>query len=222
MFIKTVWAVVLLVLLAVSPAVAQRKSNAPQTKSITIGNFEYLGSAIRANSNGTTGVVSSYKLNLDASAVTVDPISFGNVIFVVKGSSLSSQQGGFPIITTGPGCGQSGIPLPAPPCSLLALGGEEGFVLPACATIGTNQTLVQNCVSVALQLVSTTGKNFSFQLLDGETFCTNGITNIFVLAGNNQAALDPQCDVNNFCKGASVPVVLRALPIQNCSLRAAS
>jgi len=214
MSIKILWAVVLLVLLAISAAVAQTtNSAAPQTKSITIGSFEYLGSAILTNSDGTTGVASSYELNLDASAVTVDPISFGNAIFVVKGSSRSSQQGGFPIITTGPGCGKSDIPLPAPPCSLLFPGG----VLPACARIGTNQTLVQNCVSVALQLVSTTGKNFSFQLLGGETFCTNGITNVFVLAGNNQTALDPQCDVNNFCKGASVPVVLRALPIKNCN-----
>jgi hypothetical protein len=211
---KVVWTAVLLALLAVSSAIAQTKSKVPQTKSITIGNFEYLGSAIQTKSDGTTGVVSSYELNLDATGITVDPITFGNVIFVVKGSSLSSKQGGFPIITTGAGCGEPNV---TASCSLLAQGGENGFLLQPCARIAPNQTLIQNCISVALQLVSMTGKNFSFQLVDGETFCTSGIANTFVLADEDQVALDPGCDMNNFCKGASVPVVLRALPIQNCS-----
>jgi hypothetical protein len=215
MSIKILWAVILLVLLAISAAVAQTtNSAAPQTRSITIGSFVYRGSATQtSSSSGTIEAVSTYELFLDATDITVNPITFGNAIFLVNGSSVSSKQGGLPIITTGPGCGN---PTLQTSCVLLVLGGSE-FQLPACASIAANQTLIQNCISVALQLVSTTGKNFSFHLVGGETFCTSGITNIFLLAKQNQAALDPQCDVNNFCKGASAPVVLRALPIKNCN-----
>lgn len=209
---KMLWTVVLFAPLMVSAAVAQT-SKTSRTKSITIGNFEYLGSAIQTGNDGTNEVVSSYKLNLDTTGITVSPITFGNVSFVVKGSSLTSQQGGFPVITTGPGCGVPGV---SAPCSLLALGGRDGFLLQPCAKVAADQTLTQDCISVALQLTSPTGKNFSFQLADGETFCTSGITNIFVLAQDNKAALDPRCDVNNFCQGASVPVILRGLPTQNC------
>ena len=209
---KMVCAVLLFAPLMLSLAVAQT-SKTSRTKSITIGNFEYLGSAIQTSSDGASEVVSSYKLNLDATGMTAAPITFGNVSFLVKGSSLSSQQGGFPVITTGPGCGVTGV---TASCSLLAQGGEEGFLLQPCAKLASDQTLTQDCISIALQLVSPTGNNFSFQLADGEAFCTSGITNIFVLADENKTALDPQCDVNNFCKGASVPVVLRGLPTQNC------
>ena len=209
---KMVCAVLLFTSLMLSAAVAQT-SKTSRTKAITIGNFEYLGSAIQISGEGTSEAVSSYKLNLDATGITVDPITFGNVSFIVKGSSLTSQQGGFPVITTGPGCGVSGVNAA---CSLLALGGAEGFLLQPCAKLAPDQTLTQDCISVALQLVSPTGKNFSFQLVDGETFCTSGITNIFLLAQDNKPALDPQCDVNNFCKGASVPVILHGLPTQNC------
>jgi len=212
MSIKTLCTVVLCAPLMVWSATAQT-SKTTRTKSITIGNFEYLGSAIQSSSGGTSQVVSSYKLNLDATGMTVAPITFGNVSFLVKGSSLSSQQGGFAVITTGPGCGVPGV---TAPCSLLALGGEEGFLLQPCAKLAPDQTMTQNCISIALQLVSPTGKNFSFQLADGESFCTSGVTNIFVLAQENKLALDPQCDANNFCKGASVPVILRSLPPQNC------
>jgi hypothetical protein len=209
---KMVCAVLVFAPLMFSMAVAQT-SKTSRTKSITIGNFEYLGSAIQTSSDGASEVVSSYKLNLDATGMTAAPITFGNVSFLVKGSNLSSQQGGFPVITTGPGCGVTGV---TAPCSLLARGGEEGFLLQPCAKLAPDQTLTQDCISIALQLVSPTGKNFSFQLADGEAFCTSGITNIFVLADENKTALDPQCDANNFCKGASVPVVLRGLPTQNC------
>lgn len=209
---KMLCSLVLFPSLITGAAVAQT-SKTPRTKSIAIGNFEYLGSAIQTSTEGAEQVVSSYKLNLDASGITVAPITFGNVTFLVKGSSLTSQQGGFPIITTGPGCGVPGV---TAPCSLLAQGGGEGFLLPSCAKLASDQSLTQDCISIALQLVSPTGQNFSFQLASGETFCTSGVTNIFVLAPDNKLALDPQCDVNNFCKGASVPVVLRGLPPQNC------
>lgn len=209
---KMVCAFLLFAPVMLSVAEAQT-SKTFRTKSITIGDFEYLGSALQTSNDGTSEVVSSYKLNLDSTGITVAPITFGNVSFLVKGSSLSSQQGGFPVITTGPGCG---VPNVTAPCSLLAQGGEEGFLLQPCAKLAPDQALMQDCISIALQLVSPTRKNFSFQLANGETFCTSGTTNIFVLAGENKTALDPQCDANNFCMGASVPVVLRGLPTQNC------
>jgi hypothetical protein len=209
---KMVCTVLLFAPLMLSLAVAQTAKTS-RTKSITIGNFEYLGSALKTSSDGASEVVSSYKLNLDATGMTAAPITFGNASFLVKGSSLSSQQGGFPAITTGPGCGVPGV---TAPCSLLAQGGEEGFLLQPCAKLAPDQTLTQDCISIALQLVSPTGKNFSLLLADGETFCTSGVTNIFVLAQDGKVALDPQCDVNNFCRGASVPVILRGLPTQNC------
>jgi hypothetical protein len=209
---KMVCALLLFASFTFSEAMAQT-SKTSRTKSITIGNFEYLGSAIQPSSNGADQAVSLYKLNLDSAGITVNPITFGNVSFIVKGSSLTSQQGGFPVITTGPGCGVPGVEAS---CSLLVQGGDDGFLLQPCAKLAPDQTLTQDCVSIALQLVSPTGKNFSFQLADGQIFCTSGITNVFALAQDNKAALDPQCDVNNFCKGASVPVVLRGLPTQNC------
>lgn len=182
---KMVCTVLLFAPLMLSLAVAQT-SKTSRTKSITIGNFEYLGSAIQTSSDGASEVVSSYKLNLDATGMTSAPITFGNVSFLVKGSSLSSQQGGFPVITTGPGCGVTGV---TASCSLLAQGGEEGFLLQPCAKLAPDQTLTQDCISIALQLVSPTGKNFSFQLADGEAFCTSGITNIFVLADETRLRL---------------------------------
>ncbi len=212
MFIKMLWAVVLLALLAVSPALAQTESKAPQTKSITIGKFTYLGTAVQTDGTGGQSPVSTYILDLDASAVTVEPITFGNVIFRIKGGQLGTKNAGYPIISTGPGCTNDPR---FPPCELLTTGGK-GYSLPACAQ-STTKGVVQNCVSVALQLVSLTGKNFTFQLLDGETFCAAGVTNVYVLAKDDQLAMDPKCDVNNFCIGASTPIVLHALPIQNCN-----
>jgi hypothetical protein len=215
MSIKILWAMVLLALLAVSPALAQAKSQAPQTKSITIGEFTYHGSIIRTFADGSIGPFSDYRLALDASGITADPITFGNVIFRVKGSSSDTKHNGFPTISTWFGCVEgSGLDFA---CDLLITGANKtGFQLPACATI-SNGVLIQNCVSIAVQLLSVTGNNFSFQLADGETFCAAGITNVFVEAKANQIALDGNCDINNFCPGESAPVVLHALPIQNCN-----
>src|SRR5438445_664164 len=78
-------------------------------------------------------------------------------------------------------------------------------------------TGTQTCISIALQLVSLTGKNFSFLLADGEQFCAFGIDNTFVLAKADQSALDPQCNAQGFCKGASAPIVLRAAPARSCN-----
>jgi len=54
-------------------------------------------------------------------------------------------------------------------------------------------------------------------LADGEQFCAFGIDNTFVLAKADQSALDPQCNAQGFCKGASAPIVLRAAPARSCN-----
>ena len=188
---------VLLALLPISRAAAQ-------TRSITIGKLTYRGTG--TNTSGT--VVSNYEILLDTTGVTEEPITFSNAILFVKGTSLSTQQGGFPQITTGPDCGQRS----GPPCDLLFRGGQ-GLRLARCA----RQDLTQNCISIAAQLTSLTGKNFSFALANGEQFCAHGINNTFLLAKQGQSALDPACDAQGFCKGASVSIVLHAAPTRSCS-----
>lgn len=198
-----VLASLLLLLAALCPASAQ-------TKSITIGKFTYVGTG--AQTDGS--VESLYQLDLDATGIAVDPIAFRNVILQVRGTKVGTHSTGFPVITTGPGCGN---PPYQTSCSLLFTG-KKGTVLTTCASYDSvTQAFTQNCVSIAVQFVSLTGKNFSFALVDGEQFCTYGITNIFLEAKPDQKALDPQCDSSGFCKGASVPVVLHAAPVNSCN-----
>jgi hypothetical protein len=173
-----------------------------QTKSITIGKLTYWGTGVSGGN-----IQSNYQVSLNTTGITANPITFSNVILFVSGGTLGTQQSGFPLITTGPGCGQAGI---TDPCDLLFLGGT-GNLLPACA----DQTLTQTCISIALQLVSATGKNFIVPLPDGEQFCAYGINNIFLLPKVGAAALDPQCK-NGFCKGASVNIILHAAPVKTC------
>jgi hypothetical protein len=174
-----------------------------QTKSINIGQLKYSFDAIQSDGS----VQSAYEMLLDATGITVDPIPFSNATMFVGGSS----QGTGPI-TSGLGCG---IPPYQTTCDMLWLGGTS-FVLPSCASLNAGQ-MQQNCISIALQLVSPTGKNFSFQLADGEQFCTHGITNIFLLAKQDKLALDPRCGSDGFCAGASVPIILHAAPAKSCS-----
>jgi hypothetical protein len=180
-----------------------------QTKSITIGKLTYFGTG---ESGGI--VQSDYQVYLNTTGITVNPITFSNVILFVGGGVLGTQQSGFPVITTGPGCGQPGI---STPCDLLFLGGT-GFLLPACATYNqSTQLFTQTCISIALQLVSETGKNFNVALPDGEQFCAYGINNIFLLPKIGQAALDPQCGSDGFCKGRSVEIILHRAPVKTCT-----
>jgi hypothetical protein len=183
---------------------------AAQAKSITIGNFKYLGTALQ--SDGTT-VQSVYEIALDATAVTPNPIAFSNAIVIVKGSSYNTQQAGLPYITTGMGCGNP----PFQTTCELRFVGQSGTKLTTCATYNaTKKVFTQNCVSVALQLVSPTKKNWSFPLLDGTQFCAYAINNIFVEAVTTKG-LEPQCDVYGFCLGVSVPIVLQSAPAISCS-----
>src|SRR3989441_13365672 len=195
---------ILLALLAVSQATAE-------TRSITIGKFTYLGTGTQTRDGTVIPGVSSYELVFDTGGVTAEPIPFSNAILFVKGSSQGTQSSGFPTITTGNGCGQNDT---FPPCDLIFQGGPgAGFQLAPCAL---QDNVTQTCISIALQLVSLTGKNFSFLLADGEQFCAFGINDTFVLA-EHEAALDPQCNAQGFCKGASVPIVLRRAPARSCN-----
>ena len=170
------------------------------TPSITIGEFKYVG---------TVSGVSSYEVHLDTTNITIEPISFSNVILFVKGT----KQGSGPI-TTGLGCG---LPPYEAPCVLRFEGGPSPFTLAPCAKLNQEQELTQNCISIAVQLVSSTGKNFSFALANGNKFCAYGINSIFLLPKPGQAALEPRCNAQEFCKGASVPIVLHAAPAKSCS-----
>jgi hypothetical protein len=190
--------------LAVSLATAQ-------TQSITIGKFTYVGTAAEPNGDGAVSAVSTYELSLDTTGITMGPISFSNVILFVKGTRQGSGA-----ITTGQGCG---LPPYQVPCNLIFLGGPSsaGFALAPCASLNAEQELTQNCISIAVQLMSLAAKNFSFALANGEQFCAYGINNTFLQAVSDEVALNPRCDAQGFCKGASVPIILHAAPTRSCS-----
>jgi len=184
---------------------------AAHARSITIGKFTYVGTGAQTNPDGTVSGVSSYELRLNTTGVTMEPISFSNATLLVKGTKQSSGP-----ITTGLGCG---LPPYEAPCDLRFEGGPSsaGFILAPCAKLNKEQDFTQTCISIAVQLVSSTGKNFSVALANGNKFCAYGINNIFLVPKPGQAALEPRCDAQGFCKGASVPIVLHAAPAKSCS-----
>jgi hypothetical protein len=96
---------VLAACLAIAICLPVSQANA-HTPSITIGEFKYVG---------TVSGVSSYEVHLDTTNITIEPISFSNVILFVKGT----KQGSGPI-TTGLGCG---LPPYEAPCVLRFEGG---------------------------------------------------------------------------------------------------
>jgi hypothetical protein len=195
----------ILLLLALLPQKAPA-----QTQQITIGQLKYIGTGVQSDGS----VESLYELGLDATNVTVDPITFSNIILTVKGTAFGTKQGGFPFITTGLGCGN---PPYQTSCDLLFTG-KVGTKLATCATYNAvKNTFKQSCVSIGLQFVSSTGKNVAITLSDGSNICTNGIANVFLLAKQDQVALDPQCGADGFCVGASVPVILHAVPAGSCN-----
>jgi len=199
----------LLGLLAIAIRVPVSQATA-HIRSITIGKFTYRGTGPQMNGDGTFSEVSSYELSLDTTGITMEPISFSSAILFVKGT----EQGSAPI-TTGLGCG---LPPYLAPCDLRFEGGPRSasFTLAPCAKLNKEQELTQTCISIAVQLVSSTGKNFSFALANGKQFCAYGINNTFLLPKPGQAALEPRC-AQNFCKGASVPIILHSAPAKSCS-----
>jgi len=195
--------------LAISVQVAVSLASA-QTQPITIGKLTYVGTAAESNGDGGVSAVSSYELSLDTTGITMEPISFSNAILFVKGTKQGSGA-----ISTGLGCG---VPPEEGPCHLIFQGGPSsaGFVLAPCASLN-KENLTQNCISIAVQLVSSTANHFSFALANGGQFCAYGINNTFLQSVSDQAALDPHCDAQGFCQGASVPIVLHAAPARSCS-----
>lgn len=183
---------------------------AAHSRVITIGTFTYVATRSQTNSDGAVQGVSSYELHLDTTGITMEPIPFSNAIVFVKGTKQVSGP-----ITTGLGCG---LPPYRAPCDLLFVGGPRsaGFTLAPCARLNQEQIWTQTCISIAVQLVSSTGKNFSFALANGKQICAYGTNNIFLLSKPDQPALEPHCDAQGFCKGASVSISLRAAPAKSC------
>jgi len=183
--------------------VASFAQTAVPSRNLEIGKFTYLGTSTETkDDDGTAIAASGYELKLETTGITLEPISFGNATLFVKGSKQRSGP-----ITTGLGCG---LPPYAAPCDLLFEGGlgSAGFILASCAGQNKDQSWTQSCISIALQLVSPTGKNFSFALANGRRFCAYGINNFFLLAKLDEIAVEP---------GASVPIILRAAPPKSCS-----
>jgi hypothetical protein len=130
---------------------------------------------------------SAYFVALNTTGITTKPLSFGNVILHVNGGTQATGP-----ITTGP------------QTDILFVGGPPPFTgIPSC---------VSDCFVIGVQLLSPDGNPMTMTLVSGENFTTYADNNSFVVPKAGQTALDPQCDVFGFCKGASAPVVLRAVP----------
>jgi hypothetical protein len=116
---------------------------AAKTNRAIIGSLTYLGS---------DQFGSAFRVTLDPSLVTSQPLSFTNVTLFVDGTSQSSG----PVTT---------------PVSILFIGTVDGVVHPlaSCAN---------GCVSIAVQLLSATGEPFSFKLLDGQELTTFSVTTV--------------------------------------------
>jgi hypothetical protein len=106
-----------------------------------------------------------YEVLIDASAITGDVLSFGNILVAIG----TVSQGSGPETTT--------------PVDLVFVGGSLPFVLPDCAKVV--------CRSIDLQLVSVTGKPFSLTLLDGSTFTTYAVNTVTIKASPGQHVVQP-------------------------------
>jgi hypothetical protein len=167
-----------------------------ETNVIKIGKLTYIGT-------GTNGV-SQYEVSLNTTGVTAEPITFRDAVLIIKGTRVSSARK----LASPSLLAIAILPAQLPSSATLKTWGGPGFPLAACASLLGKQ----NCVSIALQLISRTGANFSFMLVNGEEFCTYAINTSYVTVKPGNAALDPECNVFNFCKGASAPILLRRAP----------
>ena len=151
---KAAGCLLVLLLLAASAA-------AQSTKQIQIGTFVFHGTT---DPNCGQFCNAGYEVIINASALTSDVLSFGNVTVAVGTISLSSG-----LATT--------------PIDLVFVGGPSPFVLPDCAKVP--------CRSIDLQLTSITGKPFSLTLLDGSTFTTYAVNTITIKAMPGQHVVKP-------------------------------
>ena len=146
----------LLILLLAACAAAQAK-----TRQIQIGTFVFSGTS---DPNCGSFCNAGYKVLIDASAITGDVLSFGNILVAI--GTVSQDSG--PETT---------------PIDLVFVGGAQPFVLPDCAKVA--------CRSIDLQLVSVTGKPFSLTLLDGSTFTTYALNTVTIKALPGRHVVQP-------------------------------
>jgi type 1 fimbria pilin len=152
---KAVGCLLALLMLTACGAAAQ------STKHIRIGTFVFHGTT-----DPTCGQFcnAGYEVIIDASALTANALSFGDITVAIGTISQSS----------GP---------ETTPIDLAFVGGPSPFVLPDCAKAP--------CRSIDLQLTSTTGKPFSLTLLDGSTFTTYAVNTITIKALPGQHVVKP-------------------------------
>jgi type 1 fimbria pilin len=143
---RAVGCLLALLLLTACAAAAQ------STKQIQIGTFVFHGTT---DPNCGQFCNAGYEVSIDASELTGDVLSFGDITVAIGTISQSS----------GP---------ETTPIDLVFVGGPSPFVLPDCAKVP--------CRSIDLQLTSTTGKPFSLTLLDGSTFTTYAVNTITIKA----------------------------------------
>ena len=149
-------AICLLILLLVAGAAAKTKP-----KQIQIGTFLFSGTS---DPNCGSSCNAGYEVLIDASGITGDVLSFGNILVAI--GTVSQDSG--PETT---------------PIDLVFVGGAPPFVLPDCAKVA--------CRSIDLQLVSVTGKPFSLTLLDGSTFTTYTLNTVTIKALPGQHVVKP-------------------------------
>ena len=121
---------------------------------------------------------SAFRVTLDPSLVTTQSLSLANVTLFVDGTSQS-----FGPVTT--------------PVTILFVGGTVNGVphpLASCAN---------GCISVALQVASTTGEPFAFSLLDGQEFTTFAVATAAIKPAPGEKFIQAQ---------QSVPIVLKRDP----------
>jgi hypothetical protein len=164
----------LTLLLFAACATAQPKPKMP--KEIQIGTFQFRGTT---DPNCAPFCSTGYVATIDASAVTGDVLSFGDMIWCI-----------------GTICQHSGPE--TTPIEIFAPAGDPGDILPDCAHVA--------CRSIDLQLVSTTGQPFSLVLLDGITFTTYAVNTITMKALPGQHVLQPAPSI--FGPFQSVPIML--------------
>jgi hypothetical protein len=134
---------------------------AQSTKQIQIGTFVFHGTT---DPNCGQFCNAGYEVIIDASALTDEVLSFGDITVAIGTISQSS----------GP---------EATPIDLVFVGGSSPFVLPDCAKVPSR--------SIDVQLTSTTGNPFSLTLLDGSTFTTYAVNTISIKALPGQHLVRP-------------------------------
>jgi hypothetical protein len=175
---------------------------ATEVDTLYIGDLWYDGTTTVP---GGTTLEGNYGLNLECVSC-INPVAFSNIGIFVKAGKAGTGQA----VTTGPTCGTV-LGATAPPC-------EMGWTaLPPCGHKDWEGNLVEDCISIAIQLVSTSGKNFIVPLASGQNLCVRGITNVYLTTPAGQLALDPKCDtIGEFCVGVSTPIILRSAQASSC------